>query len=233
MRRFRTSVTLQLSLAIATIIGFTAPNLFAQPLSELRKALAEKDKTVLLENDQSSPADVYINFAADSQLNVNGLAGFCDGQSIPPLNCHLTLAPNSKEQLPNPDFKYVNMAVAFNHTVSCGATKAEVIANNPAWYDIMDVSVVDGFNNKVEIKADPGPKGGPIQVIGPPAGQSGNQLLFGVFPFACTICAGILNPPCGSNGTAECHAGSESNPSPPCQYQMNGKDGTITIILQP
>jgi hypothetical protein len=43
--------------------------------------------------------------------------------------------------------------LAFNHPVICNATKAEVIANNPKWFDIMDVSVVDGFNNKLTLGA--------------------------------------------------------------------------------
>jgi len=190
-----------------------------------------KHKNVVLVNNQSSPAGVFINFGADSVINVTNLDGFCDSQSTAPLNCHHTLAANSSEELPNPDFKYVNLALAFNNPVTCGATKAEVIANNPNWYDIMDVSVVDGFNNKIEIDATA--RGGTTVKLGPPAGITGNQLLFGVFPFACTQCAAILNAPCGSNGPGECHAGTESNPDPPCQYQMNPTDGKIEVILQP
>jgi len=190
-----------------------------------------KHKKIVLVNNQSSAADVFINFASNSVINVTNLGGFCDSQSIGSLNCHHTLAANKSEDLPNPDFKYVNLALAFNHVVDCGATKAEVIANNPNWYDIMDVSVVDGFNNKIEIDATEHGKM-PVK-LGPPAGMTGNQQLFGVFPFACTQCAAILNAPCGSNGAGECHAGIESNPNPPCQYQMNPPNGMIEIILQP
>ena len=38
------------------------------------------------------------------------------------------------------------MALAFNAQVTCGSTKAEVLDNNRNWFDILDVSVVDGFN---------------------------------------------------------------------------------------
>jgi len=223
---------LGLLLAIAATAVLANNALWAQSLGELRQGMEPKHKKIVLVNNQSSAAAVFINFGADSAINVTNLGSFCDSQSTPPLNCHLTLAANSSEELPNPDFKYVNLALAFNNAVTCGATKAEAIANNPNWYDIMDVSVVDGFNNKIEIDATEKGSTTPV-ILGPPAGMTGNQLLFGVFPFACTQCAAILNAPCGSNGPGECHAGTESNPSPPCQYQMNPPDGKIEIILQP
>jgi hypothetical protein len=221
---------LGLLLAVATTIVLASGTLWSQPESELHQAMSAKKKTISLVNKQSSQAEVNINFGADSELNASDLAGFCDSTSIP-LNCHLTLAGNSSKEIPNPNFKYVNLALAFNSPVTCGATKAEIIANNRKWFDIMDVSVVDGFNNQIEIRATP--SGQATVILGPPTGLSGNQTLFGVYPFACTQCAAILNPPCGSNGAGECHAGTESNPNPPCQYQMNPDNGTIKVILLP
>jgi hypothetical protein len=203
---------LELLLAIAAAVAFASSTILAQTENELHQALSTKKKTISLVNNQSSPAEVNINFGSDSQLNARDLAGFCDSISKP-LNCHLTLAANSSKEIPNPDFKYVNLALAFNGQVTCGSTKAEVIANNPHWYDIMDVSVVDGFNNRIEIKAIP--TGQSPVVLGPPAGLTGNQTIFGVFPLACTQCAAILNPPCESKGPSECHAGTESDPNPP------------------
>lgn len=222
---------LGLVLAIAATAVFANNAVWAQPVTEVNKCLKAKRKKIVLVNNQSSAADVFINFGADSKINVSNLGGFCDSQSIAPLNCHHTLAANNSEELPNRDFKYVNLALAFNHVVDCGATKAEVIANNPAWCDIEDVSVVDGFNNKIEIDAIGA--GGGTERLGPPNGVSGNQNLFGVYPFACTQCAAILNAPCGTNGVGECHPGTESAPIPPCQYQMESPDGKIQIILQP
>ena len=221
---------LGLVLAIAVTAVFANNAVWAQPVTEVNKCLEAKRKKIVLVNNQSSAADVFINFSDISAINATNLAGFCDSTS-PPLNCHLKLAGNSSKVLPNPDFKYVNMALAFNSQVTCGATKAEVIANNPAWCDIEDVSVVDGFNNKIEIDAIGA--GGGTERLGPPNGVSGNQNLFGVYPFACTQCAAILNAPCGTNGVGECHPGTESAPIPPCQYQMESPDGKIQIILQP
>jgi len=145
---------LELLLAIAATVVFASGTVLAQTESELHQALSTKKKTISLVNNQSSAAEVNINFGADSELNARDLAGFCDSISEP-LHCHLTLAGNSSKEIPNPDFKYVNLALAFNGAVNCGSTKAEVIANNPHWFDIMDVSVVDGFSNKIEMDATP------------------------------------------------------------------------------
>jgi hypothetical protein len=71
------------------------------------------------------------------------------------LNCEFTLAANSSRDIPNPQVKYLNMALAFNAQVTCGSTKAEVLVNNPNWFDILDVSVVDGFNEKIQINLTP------------------------------------------------------------------------------
>lgn len=230
MKTARKPLRLLLAIAATAVLGNSA--VWAQSLGQLDQAMDPKHKKIVLVNNQSSAADVFINFGADSKINVSNLGGFCDSQSIAPLNCHHTLAANNSEELPNPDFKYVNLALAFNHVVDCGATKAEVIANNPNWYDIMDVSVVDGFNNKIEIDATEPHK--PSVILGPPAGMTGNQTLFGVYPYECTICADLGAQPCQMNGNkAECHAGTESNPIPPCQYQMNPPNGKIEIILQP
>ncbi len=147
-------LAIALTIAATTAVFAIANNaVWAQSLGQLEQAMDPKHKKIVLVNNQSSAADVFINFASNSVINVTNLGGFCDSQSIGSLNCHHTLAANKSEDLPNPDFKYVNLALAFNHVVDCGATKAEVIANNPDWYDIMDVSVVDGFNNKIEIDA--------------------------------------------------------------------------------
>src|SRR5215469_5444556 len=102
-----------------------------------------KSKTVRLTNQQNAPAEVYINFAPDSVLKPSDLP-FC--KVTGPLNCQFSLAAHASQDVPNPGNKYLNIAVAFNAPVSCGSTKAEVVANNPNWYDVLDVSVVDGFN---------------------------------------------------------------------------------------
>lgn len=189
---------------------------------------ADKNKTVRLTNQQSAPAEVYVNFAADSALKPTDLP-FC--KVTGPLNCQFTLAARSSQDIPNPQAKYLNLALSFNAPVTCGSTKAEVLVNNPKWFDILDVSVVDGFNEKIQI--DLTPTGGKVTQLGPPVGKLGNQKVFGVFPYACTICAGIKNAPCGDAGNGECKAGSESNPEVPCQYQMNEPTGLVEVLLLP
>src|SRR5215470_17934955 len=177
-----------------------------------------KSKTVQLTNQQNTPAEVYINFAPDSVLKPSDLP-----------YCKVTLAAHASQEVPNPGNKYLNMAVAFNAPVSCGSTKAEVVANNPNWYDVLDVSVVDGFNEKIQMNVTP--TGGNVTQLGPPVGKLGNQKIFGVFPYGCTICAGIKNAPCGDAGAGECKTGSESKPDVLCQYQMNEPTGTIEVVL--
>ena len=185
-----------------------------------------KSKTVRLTNQQNAPAEAYINFAPDSVLKPSDLP-FC--KVTGPLNCHFTLAAHASQDVPNPGNKYLNMAVAFNAPVSCGSTKAEVVANNPNWYDVLDVSVVDGFNERIQMKVTP--TDGTVTQLGPPVGKLGNQKVFGVFPYGCTICAGIKNAPCGDAGAGECKVGSESKPDVLCQYQMNEPKGTIEVVL--
>jgi len=189
---------------------------------------ADKNKSVRITNRQNVPAEVYINFADNSMLKPTDLP-FCKVTGS--LNCQFTLAANSSQDVPNPQAKYFNMALAFNAPVNCGSTKAEVQVNNPNWYDVLDVSVVDGFNEKIQINLTP--TGGNTTQLGPPVGKLGNQKVFGVFPYGCTICAGIKNAPCGDAGAGECKKGSESNPDVLCQYQMNEPNGLVEVLLLP
>jgi hypothetical protein len=77
------------------------------------------------------------------------------------------------------------------------------------------------------------PTGGSMTQLGPPVGKLGNQKVFGVFPYGCTICAGIKNAPCGDAGGGECKSGSESKPDVLCQYQMNEPTGLVEVLLLP
>jgi hypothetical protein len=187
-----------------------------------------KNKQVRITNEQSTPTRVYINFAADSVLKPTDLP-FCEVTGS--LNCQFTLGANSSQDIPNPQAKYLNMALAFNAPVTCGSTKAEVLVNNPKWFDVLDVSVVDGFNEKIQMNLTP--TGGQMTQLGPPEGKLGNQKVFGVFPYACTICAGIKDAPCGDAGKGECKLGTESKPDVLCQYQMNEPNGLVEVLLLP
>jgi hypothetical protein len=187
-----------------------------------------KNKQVRITNQQSAPARVYINFAPDSVLKPTDLP-FCEVTG--PLNCQFTLAANSSQDIPNPQAKYLNMALSFKAPVTCGSTKAEVLVNNPKWFDVLDVSVVDGFNEKIQMNLTP--TSGKVTQLGPPVGKLGNQKVFGVFPYACTICAGIKDAPCGDAGKGECKLGTESKPDVLCQYQMNEPNGLVEVLLLP
>jgi hypothetical protein len=112
---------------------------------------SDKNKTVCLTNQQGAPAEVYINFAADSVLTPTDLP-FC--KVTGPLHCQFTLAAHSAQDFPNPGAKYLNMALAFNAPVNYGSTKAEVIANNPKWYDILDVTGTGECKRGSESKPD-------------------------------------------------------------------------------
>jgi hypothetical protein len=191
--------------------------------------LEPKNKTVNIINNQSNAATVFINFGAESALNSNDLS-FCDAEGKTPLNCRFKIDGHGSREIPNPQKKKVVMSLAFNAPVACGSTKAEITVNNPAFCDNADVSVVDGFNERIQIDVDGRPMGQVVK-LGPPLGKLGNQQVFGVFPFACTICAGIVNPPCGSAGPQECHAGTETNPNPVCQYQIQQPNGRVDIVL--
>ena len=76
---------------------------------------ADKNKTVRITNRQGTPAQVYINFAADSVLKPTDVP-FCKVTGS--LNCEFTLEANSSRDIPNPQAKYLNMALAFNAQVT-------------------------------------------------------------------------------------------------------------------
>jgi len=102
------------------------------------------------------------------------------------------------------------MAMAFNAPVTCGSTKARFSSTTEV---VRHPRCERGgrFNEKVQI--DLTPTNGKMTQLGPPVGKLGNQKIFGVFPYACTICAGIKNAPCGDAGKGECKLGTESKPT--------------------
>jgi len=187
---------------------------------------ATKDKTVTIINNQSAPATVFTNFGAESVLRPKDLS-FCQQQ---PDNCQFTLGARQSREITNPQKKKLVMSLAFNKPVDCGSTKAEIIVNNPDFCDNADVSVVDGFNERIQIKVDTPPN---IVLLGPPKGLLGNQQVFGVFPYGCDRCAASVSPQraCGPYPPNQCHAGTEHRPDPVCQWQINQPKGRVDIVL--
>lgn len=178
--------------------------------------------------NQQAATTVYLAFGADSVIKAADWSSFCTSSSV--LNCSFTLI--GSQALPNPQGKYLNVTLAFSAPVACDMTKAELNVNNPSWYDTLDVSLVDGYSNNIEI--DYTPPGGSLVKLGPPVGKDGNENVLGVFPYGCDICTARQNPPCGiAPGGSGCKSGTQYKPDVPCQYQgaVKGGGGTATVML--
>lgn len=174
---------------------------------------------VTLWNLTDADVVVYFAFGADSVV-LPANWPFCP--SSVRLTCQFTLPANGTQVLPLGG-QYLNTTFAFGSTVSCGSTKAELNVNNPKWYDIADISLVDGYSNKIQISID-GTK------LGPPNGASGNEKVLGVFPLGCDICTARQRPPCGMQpGSDGCKSGTQYKPDVPCQYQGKVMGGGSTI----
>lgn len=183
---------------------------------------------VSVENTRLTPIDVYVSFGSDSQITQSDWA-FCAGEK---LSCSFSLEAQTAKPLPTSG-KYLNATFSFEKPVGCQTTKAELNINNPTWYDILDISLVDGYNAKVGIETED--EAGGSLTLGPVLGPAGNDKAFGVFPYGCDICVARQDPPCGiDKGKDGCKTGSQYNPDVPCQYQAGTKGGgsaPIKIVL--
>ena len=231
-------------------IGATATNTPASGATPTATPVAGDKTQVSIVNQTANTATIYISFAADSAITQPQWASFCTGSG---LTCQFTLAGNGGTQaLPNPSGLFLNFTVAFNAPVGCGATKGEVNVNNPSWYDVLDVSLVDGYSNNVAIIATPTP--GQAITLGPPNGQNGNESVYGLYPYGCDVCVARCSPPCGisksspllgcdascnncqGNGVDGCKAGMQNSPTVPCQYQgaqLGGGGESVQVVLMP
>jgi hypothetical protein len=123
----------------------------------------------------------------------------------------------------------LNATLSAGQPVSCGSTKAELNVNHPGAFDVVDVSLVDGFNVKMAINFNG-------TILGPPVGKEGNEKVFGVYPLGCDICTARQSPPCGiPAGGPGCKAGTQYKPDVPCQAQgpTVGGGGSVKIDLLP
>lgn len=183
--------------------------------------------TVSVHNGTDAATTVYVSFGSDSKI-LPADWPFCSGSD---LTCNFEL--NSKETKSLPTSGYLNATFAFGDPVGCGVTKAEVNVNNPAWYDILDVSLVDGYSNNIQMTATPSGKA--ALRLGPPNGEYGNSDVYGLFPYGCDICVEKQNPPCGiAKGKKGCKKGTQYNPDVPCQWQgasMGGGELAVEIGL--
>lgn len=165
---------------------------------------------------------VYIAFGADSSIQSSSWS-FCTASSS--LDCSFDLQPNVPFDLPT-NGAYLNATFSFGSPVTCGVTKAEVNLNNPSWYDIVDVSLVDGYSNSISIDING------VTIV-PNTPDAGNTETLGVFPMGCDLCvARSADTPCGMTpGTVGCKSGSQYDPTVPCQYQGNTMGGGSTVVI--
>lgn len=183
--------------------------------------------TVSVGNDTDADATVYLAFGANSVvLPASTGWSFCVATSN--LTCGFKLAAHQAQELPLAG-QYLNVTIAFDAGVGCGSTKAELNVNNPAWYDTLDVSLVDGFSNRIAITSD-------ATKIGPPVGRNGNEKVFGVFPYGCDVCVARQAPPCGiAPGGSGCKIGTQYKPDVACQFQgsVMGGGAVVRVALVP
>jgi len=194
------------------------------PTSKLTSApagvQAATPTSLTLSNKTGASAIVNVSFGSDSVINATNWP-FCAATS--PLVCSFTMAANEDKMMPSSG--YLNATLAINGPVGCGSTKAELNLNNPAWYDVADVSLVDGYSNKISITANG-------TILGPPNGKEGNEKVFGLYPLGCDICTARQSPPCGiPAGGPGCHGGTQYAPVPPCQYQGPSKGGGGAVVV--
>lgn len=183
--------------------------------------------TVVVGNDTKKDATVYLAFGANSAvLPASPGWSFCAATSS--LTCSFKLASHETQELPLSG-QFLNVTIAFDAGVGCGSTKAELNVNNPVWYDTLDVSLVDGYSNRIEVTSD-------ATKIGPPVGQTGNEKVFGVFPYGCDVCVARQSPPCGIPAGGEgCKKGTQYRPDVACQFQGStmGGGSRVRVALVP
>jgi hypothetical protein len=179
--------------------------------------------TISVANQTDGEATVYVSFGSNSVV-LPANWSFCVATSN--LTCSFKLPASKSQDLPLAG-KYLNATISFDAGVGCGSTKAEININNPNWYDILDVSLVDGYSNKISITTG-------TTTLGPPAGRDENEKIFGVFPYGCDICVARQSPPCGiPTGNNGCKTGTQYKPDVPCQYQgpTIGGGSSINVAL--
>ena len=191
--------------------------------------LGASSTALLISNGQKDAIDVYVSFGSDSKIIADDW-GFCSGSG---LSCNFSLGGQTTKLMPNPTGAYINATFSFGAPVGCGTTKAEININNPTWYDTLDVSLVDGYSNDLEIVVTP--VSGKAVTLGPPNGETGNEKVYGLFPYGCDICVERQNPPCGiSKGKTGCKKGTQYKPDVPCQFQgaTKGGGGSVEVRLK-
>jgi len=194
--------------------------------ADVSVATALGGSTLAIANASSKPTQVFVAFGADSVVLPSSWA-ICASASQP-LNCSFALAADTTQTLALAG-KYLNATISFDAPVGCGSTKAELNVNNPKWFDVADISLVDGFNRDLRVLLG-------AQQLGPTHGKDDNATAIGVFPLGCDICVARQSPPCGiapspTPGSAGCKHGTQYAPDVPCQLQGAVKGGGSAVVV--
>jgi len=181
--------------------------------------------TVIVSNSENAPVTVFVAFGSDSVVLPPSFS-FCTASGA--LACSFPLAANGSQRLPLSG-QYLNATLSVGGPVACGMTKIELNLNNPAWYDIVDVSLVDGFSTSVEVQAKDSSGTHELKVDS----AAGNEKAFGVYPYGCDLCVERSLPPCGiPKGREGCKKGPDQyHPDVPCQYQGTKKGGGSSVAI--
>jgi hypothetical protein len=186
--------------------------------------------TVTLVNETKQSVQVFVAFGASSVV-LPASWPFCNVDAG--LVCFFPLAAKTEQSLPLAG-KWLNATFSFAGPVTCNTTKAEINVNNPKWFDIADISLVDGFSKALRIDTTDTADGG-MRILGPVWGPYGNEKNYGVYPDGCDICVERQSPPCGMKpGRDGCKSGSQYDPSVPCQFQgatMGGAGAYRVVYL--
>ncbi len=186
-------------------------------------------------NRTTTPTTAYVSFGSDSVVTAASWS-FCGDAG----GCSFQLAPDAGQDLPTAG-QYLNATISFDQSPACQTTLGEVNINNPAWVqDTTNISLVNGWSNNVEIDVGDGMSDVGMTVLGPTQGPVNNATVFGVYPNGCDICVAKQSPPCGitpcgtpdgSPSSCGCKAGTQYNPTVPCQASFN-RGATVVVALQ-
>jgi hypothetical protein len=187
-----------------------------------------------VENRTRSTVSVYASFGSDSVVGPQNWP-FC--ATLDAGGCTFSLAPSAGQDLPTGG-SYLNVTLSFNEAAGCQVSLGELNIGNPAWsQDTANISLVNGWNADIEIdvKTD-----GATTTLGPTKGPVHNEAAFGVYPNGCDICVAKQQPPCGiepcgspdgSPASCGCKAGTQYNPTVPCQYSFQrGSNATVALV---
>ncbi len=213
-----------------SLLPFLIISLAGCPINPAPTPSVGHPTSLTVQNLTDKPTTVYVAFGSDSVI-VPGSWSWCTKSGK--LTCSFPLGAFDSRVMDNKDGGYLNATLSFANPVGCGVTKAEVNINNPNWYDILDVSLVDGFSNRVSIVAESmvGTEDESV-TLGPATDGPTDADLLGVYPFGCDICVERQSPPCGiAKGKTGCKAGTQYDPTPPCQWQGASKGGGDLSVL--